>query len=1134
MCKDREVFNHLEESAVSGVLLADKGITPTEGQGSVTLNLNSPENLTLTLNEVLHVPGLRENLLSVRALVCHDYKDISIEFLSDACVFKRGGLEIHRMPLTDSLWLLKAGITELASSARAVGTYDLSLWHLRLNHLNKRTLVEMVRKGLLPGVELKDEDEYVLRCIGCGLGKMHKEPHKRRTWRAEKLELIHTDLCGPMDTATLLHGKAYFMTFIDDYSRRSWVRLLAHKDEAFECFQEWLAEVERETGLKVKVLKSDGGGEYVNSSFKAFLGARGIKHKLIIARTPQQNGVAERINRTLLDGVRSMLHGVGLTKGFWGWALECFNYTRNRVPTRGRSDGVSPYEAWTGRKPNLSHLKTFGSPVLYRYDDQSRKKLDPRARKGILVGYPTNKAGYRVWDKELHRLLDVRELAAYEITVKEQNFDPKYVSMPRQTTLPLLLQSEEVRDLQTAEVSIEGGTERREPADRNKGQLESTTSRDKNVQAEEVRDLQPAITDSGGAENSLSQQTEIAPEESVNLDECAPEHTSEEDTDRSHRNHAEMTEEVTRIPDHSEISRPEPENTTQRPARVRRPPARLVYDFAGEPHWENHDASASSVTSNMSEPKTYFEVLQSSEKEKWLTAMEEEEESILELNTYTEADRPPKSKLIDSKWVLKLKKNQDGTHRYKARVVARGFSQRFGEDYEEVYAPTLSYKTFRLLCALAVKRGFHIHQLDIKTAFLYADIDKENIYVRPPPGVTRTTPGKVWKLNKSLYGLKQSPRLWHEKISKTLCDDKFENLHGDPTCYSRGEGATQVIICLFVDDILVFSESLDLINRVKARLVKEYTLTDVGQVSRYLNMQIHYDRKKGVLMIEQEQYITDKLEEFNMSDCKSAPTPLPAGCKLSTIDCPQVGSQEWTDMQLLPYRRLIGSLMYLSGTTRPDLAFAMSQLSRFNNNPGKAHWNAALHVLKYLKGTKTVGLRYDKGNSNFDLCGYCDSDYAGCPDTCRSTGGFVFKLSGCAITWGAKRQTSVAQSSSEAEYVSTGVAALEATWLREFLEELTHTSHRPTIIHCDSTAAIAMSKNPVHRERTKHIGVKAHYIRNQVRLGNLILTYVHTSVQAADIMTKSLGGTALKQCCNIMGLSDTRSTHKSHASEEGL
>ena len=201
--------------------------------------------------------------------------------------------------------------------------------------------------------------------------------------------------------------------------------------------------------------------------------------------------------------------------------------------------------------------------------------------------------------------------------------------------------------------------------------------------------------------------------------------------------------------------------------------------------------------------------------------MEDEEQSILDLDT-------SKAKVISSKWVLKLKKNPDGTSRYKARVVARGFSQRYGEDYEEVYAPTLSYKTFRLLCALAVKRGFHIHQLDIKTAFLYADIDKENIYIRPPSGNTRTTPGKVWRLNKSLYGLKQSPRLWHEKISKTLLDDNFKILHGDPTCYSRGSEASQVIICLFVDDILVFSENIDLISKVKARLVKEYTLTDVG------------------------------------------------------------------------------------------------------------------------------------------------------------------------------------------------------------------------------------------------------------------------------------------------------------------
>ena len=337
--------------------------------------------------------------------------------------------------------------------------------------------VEMVKKGSLPGVELRAQDEYVLKCIGCGLGKMHKEPHKRRTWRrANKLELIHTDLCGPMDKSTLLHGKSYFMTFIDDCTRRSWVRLLAHKDEALECFKQWLAEVKRETGMKVKELKSDGGGEYVNSSFKEFLNVGGIRRQLIIARTPQQNGVAERINRTLIDGVRSMLHGVGLSKGFWGWALECFHYTRNRVPTRGRSDELSPYEAWFGRKPNLSHLKTFGSPVLYRYDDQSGKKLDPRARKGILVGYCTNKTGYCKWDKDLHKLLDVREL----------------VSMPHQTTSSRPLQAEEIREPQTAEVSIQG--QRKSTHERARNQLGFSTLGTTSSQSEEVRDLQTTGT----------------------------------------------------------------------------------------------------------------------------------------------------------------------------------------------------------------------------------------------------------------------------------------------------------------------------------------------------------------------------------------------------------------------------------------------------------------------------------------------------------------------------------------------------------------------------------------------------------------------------------------------------------------
>ena len=1124
MCNKRHLFGSLVRSSVSHISLPDKSLIPTKGEGDITLILNYRLGISIDLFNVLYVPGFSECLLSVSSLCCADYPDIGIEFIAGLCIFRKKGVIALKLPLKNRLWYLSAGVTGLASSAKARGTIDLSLWHLRLNHLNKRGMLEMIRKGLLPGVEVKDEDQYEVKCIGCGLGKLHREPHKKVTRQSKRLELIHTDLCGPMDTATVLYGKVYFITFVDDFSRRSWIKLLAHKDEAFGAFQEWLPMVERQAEEKVKVLRSDGGGEYVNRAFREYLAERGIHHQFSNARTPQQNGVAERINRTLMEGVRSMIHGVGLSKGFWGWALECFNYTRNRMPTRGRADGKSPYEAWSGKRPSLSHLKVFGSPVLYRVDDQLRKKLDPKARKGILVGYSANKAGYRIWDRELHRLIDVRELVAYEDIVKKQNFNPRFVSNEKQTDIPLILQAVDDPGPRMTEVTLEAGTGKPsnsgnpgshpELATQEGYQLEPNHGDEPgadpppglNPLSETVRSA-PATTE--GTQNdelvAPARQTRVSFDLEDDVEEVPDDEVDTEDQDGPSRQEGSLVSVPVNIPDQS----------VRQGTRLRVPTRRFEYDSLGKPHWSG---GAANTVVNDPEPKSYSEVLKSPEKDHWLEAMAEEEDSIIELRTYTEMDPPSYAKLISSKWVFKRKLKPDGGIRYKARVVARGFSQRFGIDFEETYAPTLSYKTFRVLCALAVSRGFYIHQLDIKTAFLYADIDREGIYIKPPPGITRTKPGRVWKLNKGLYGLKQSPRLWHAKISESLAKEGFKKLYGDSSCYSRGSGVSQVIMCLFVDDILLFSEQKTLILEVKDKLVQEYKLSDVGEVSKYLQMQIHYNREAGTLFVEQRRYIEEKLREFDMEDCKPVSTPLPQNCRLSVQDCPEVGGPDWKEAQKFPYRQVIGSLMHMSVSTRPDLAHAMSQLSRFNTNPGKAHWKAALHVLRYLQGTKTVGLRYVKGKGESVLEGFCDSDYAGCPDTRQSTSGFVFKFSGCAVTWMAKRQKSVAQSSSEAEYFAAGVAAMEATWLRNFLSELGSPQKCPITLFSDSTSAISMSVNPVHRERTKHIDVKAHYVREQVSDGKLALKYVHTSVQAADTFTKSLGGTAFKNCRELIGM----------------
>lgn len=503
------------------------------------------------------------------------------------------------------------------------------------------------------------------------------------------------------------------------------------------------------------------------------------------------------------------------------------------------------------------------------------------------------------------------------------------------------------------------------------------------------------------------------------------------------------------------------------------------------------------------EPLTVEEAVEGQESDEWQKAMIEELESLKENSAWVLVDRPANRNVVQSKWVFKVKCASDGTpQRYKARLVARGFSQQPGIDFHETFAPVARHSTLRLLFAIAAERDLSHFHWDIQTAFLYGDL-KETIYMEPPKGMS--TGNKVCLLKKSLYGLKQSPRSWNQKIDNFLKSCNFKNSRYDPCLYINSSNGKQTYILLFVDDLFVFSNDRQETTRVYERLERKFKVRNLGEIQDCLGVRVK--RENGVISLDQEGYIDQLLERYDLSKCNPAMTPLNPKEKLQPAE----------EKSNFPYQRLIGSLMYLSVFTRPDIAFAVSYLSQFNNSHSTSHWVQAKRVLRYLKGTKKLCLSYRKGQRV--LLGYTDADWGGDHTDRRSFTGYLFTLGQSAVSWEARKQRTVALSSTEAEYMALCESAREALFLRGIYNELQPQDKRPSLtIYNDSQSAQSLCHNPVYHKRSKHIDIKYHFVRDCVNRGTISIKYLSTHDMPADALTKSIGSTKLDKCKTIMGL----------------
>ena len=368
----------------------------------------------------------------------------------------------------------------------------------------------------------------------------------------------------------------------------------------------------------------------------------------------------------------------------------------------------------------------------------------------------------------------------------------------------------------------------------------------------------------------------------------------------------------------------------------------------------------------------------------------------------------------------------------------------------------------------------------------------------------------VCKLKKSIYGLKQSPRCWNEALDKRLKNMAFKQSSDDRCIYMLNSGGEIVIIAVYVDDIIIAEKTEEVVQQYIKEIAEKFDVTDMGTLHHFLGMKITYT-DSGDIWIGQPTYARDVLKKFGMDDCKPVATPVESGNKLVKA----VDDDELVDTEM--YQSAVGSLLYLSTKTRPDIAYAVGNVARFSSKPSKVYWIAVKRIMRYLNGTLDHGLMY---RCTGDIAGFSDADWAGDHDDRKSTSGFVFMMSGAVISWNSKKQTCVALSTAEAEYIALAKAAQESIWLQRLLGDMGECLINPITIFEDNQSTIAMTKNPQFHGRAKHIDIKFHFIREQVIAKTVELKYCRSSDMIADMMTKGLCKAQFVKLRSMSGIVD--------------
>jgi transposase InsO family protein len=1042
ICAIRDAFIDyipLKDSTIKG--LGDP--VTAHGRGTVIVNFAINGNtIRHQLRDVLHVPDAPNCLLSIPRI---DEAQGHVEMQGGECIIKdKKGIIIGKGSLSERLYILEAQ-TQFPSQEKANYTASNKLtwdqWHRLYGHIAISSLEQLDRDKMVDGMAIDHASLPSRSCEACIKAKHAHAPFpKEAEHRSETAgERVMSDVWGKTDTKSS-EGYFYYISFTDDAKRFSDVKFMVDKKDAVPRIKDHAMMIERKFGKFPKWMRFDNGTELVNAETKAWAGQRGIELEVTAPYSQSQNGVAERFNRTHMELARAMLFAKGLPEFLWDQAVAHANYLRNRAPTRALK-GLTPYEAWHGHKPDVSHLREFGCDVWILDKSKNRSKLHPRSHKMIFVGFDDGAKCIRYYDKATRR---VKRSRNFKFNENEE----------------ARIETVELPGLQAEGEKLDGPPSQTTPTEPETRQLN-------------LRHRTVEFTDAPRGRRAPSR---------INKPPIIPSEPPD----------------ITRSTESSRAKSINPEQAHMATENI------LESIFRDATFFSAREEERTEI------PITIEDALNGEEADQWKKAIDEELDTLKKMGTWELADLPEGRKPIGCKWVFVKKRDEKGKLiKYKAWLVAQGFSQKPGVDFSNdgTFAPVMRFETLRTFLAFAASMKWDIKQFDVKGAYLHGLL-KELIFMDQPRGFDDGS-GRVCKLIRTLYGLRQAGNVWNREFNAAMKEIGFIQLKADPCCYLRHQGKEFDMLLVWVDDIISIASNTARNDIVEQDLGGKFEIKALGRPKMLLGMGISQNPEDHSIKLFQTAYVDSLLKKHGLEDANPVSTPMDPNTKLdhdpnNTND--PVTEGDLSERASASYATLIGSLMYLAIGTRPDIAYSVQRLAQFTQDPKPVHWTAVKRIFRYLKGTRTLGLTYGGGEDELndeELNIYCDADWASDADR-KSVSGYVITLAGGAVAWSSKKQSTVALSTAEAEYVAATHCAKQVIWHRSLLTEVGLPLPSTSTIFSDNQAAVSIAHHPEHHARTKHINIAHHFLRDLVQDGVLNLVYIKTEDNLADIFTKPL------------------------------
>lgn len=1124
-----------------------------------TANLVCKDGSSMLLQDVLYVPGLGVNLLSARR-VCQ--AGLKGRFGATEMYFKLGKKKVIEATMHEGLYIVThvaEGYGETAFASIDTNMQDATeealmqtkpkrerseltedqkevymLMHRRFNHLEPNKLRNLHKvTTLAKPIKVPAKRDI---CEVCAITKMtNLIPKLLSEHKAFLLALIQFDIAGPFPTS--LRGHRYFMLIIDSWSRMNWILLLKHKSEAPKQLKLWKQEVEHQREEKVLAARSDNAPELIKAVREWREAGSGIRSELTTIASSHQNGPAERNIRTAETNMRAMIKEANLPLEFWDEAAEYDAYVRNRTDTGPVVDGsvVSPQEAFTGETPSIDHCKIWGSKC-YSYVNpktiptgQRHDKLVNPGRLGIFMGFSNTTTKHtKVYNPELGYTSRCSRVIVDE-TVKGGTMDLKLRCKPGTQGTPNEAADRAPRgrpEKQPVKLVIQPPTLSKSQPERKVPQVVTPPF----VPPENI----PRF---GFDEDPEELKVESTKDNSTKDKFAIPDLTGEETTKPTVQSTSRQVPQPTMPTSNRTTPQSAPRYFTRgEKAKRKREEDEVVEDerfakiiramLAQVDLTEEEFAFITSTFSSafpaeeiagIKIPRTYKEAVNDPKYGKqWINAMREEIISLLENGTFKEVVPPEASNLVSSKWVYTIKLNADGIiERFKARLVARGFSQVRGTDYNETFAPTVRMDTLRLFLAAAAAEDLECAQFDIKNAFTESHL-KEAIYLSPPKGLD-VKKGCALQVMRSLYGLKQSARDWNLLIKKELLAWGFVQSKADPCMFIHEERGLRLLV--YVDDIVAAAKQQSQINWFHEKLSDRFNTKNLGEIQKILGVRVTRDRKNRTIYLDQEQYLRTVLDKFGIKQKTHKDKKIPVADYTSF----RPAADDDTRIDVTEYQAGIGSLMFAMVLTRPDIAFVLGKLAQYMSDPAEHHGHALKNLFRYLNSTITQKLRYGPGGVHKNFTVYSDADWAGDKVDRKSVSGSVAMFYGGPISWSSKKQRSVATSSCESEYLALSTCAKQGQWIAQVFRDMGRSNYigkdtNKIQMLGDNQGAIALVKNPHLHERSKHIDICYHFVRDLAEQGKLEVTYIPTFDMVADGMTKPLQRVAFEKFKGQLGV----------------